>query len=420
MTSKQAKQESLIDLYLRRLGTGDHPAVGDSAQGFEAASDRSRVDLSERGITDSVGAMRARMESFAERYYSGIEKDSSSEIITRVCDNTEKGLRLLQIRDEEGLKRNPEALSGLEQIISEDGSRPMYMVEDDRVDFLSDSQLWDRAGNSPWVESIGRAERKGLPRVMSSVGAITGGIGGNGFGTGFLVAPDLLMTNGHVWWKIKSDYGADYSQLVVDFQREYRRERSSSIRQIRSLAYVGMSSPDPEDQTKRLFIPDIALFVLGPDIVGGAQPFFEVLSGKWRTGSEPYVFVIGHPTIKPNNPFAEFLLPTSGCKRLSPGLARVSNPGSGQAYHDASTTDGSSGSVLVSPSANSPNVAVGIHYSFDVVPDAKLGQRETNFAQVLPHVLDTVSDAIEETEPGTLEQILTRYGAKLRPDSFPS
>ena len=366
------------------------------------------------------------MEAFSKRYYKAVGKDPQSDVITRVCSSAETGLRLLQGRDEEGLKRNREAVSGLEQIIAEDGSRPMYMINDDHVDFMSDAQLWDRKGRevfgeeSPWVKTIKRQQAKGLPRVMSSVGAITEGPDGKGIGTGFLVAPDLLMTNGHVWWDIASKHGGDYSQVLVDFEREYFRSDRGSVRRVRSLAYVGMSSPDPIDLTKKLFTPDIALFVLEPGTTRDEQLIFEVLAGTWRAESEPYVFVIGHPTIKPNNPFAEFLLQTSGCKRLSPGVARLSDADKGQAFHDASTTEGSSGSVLISPSAQSPVVAVGIHYSFDAVPDVEVGQRETNLAQVLPNLLDTVSDAIEEAEPGTLEQILSRHGAVLRVESFPS
>jgi endonuclease G len=424
MSSPRPETKSLIDNYLKRLGTEPTHSVPGSVRGLESPSSAPVIDLSECGIRDTIGKLRDRLETFASRYYSDVRSKSHSDCIQRICRSVESGLTLLQRRDEVGLLNNAEAVAGLEGIIATDGSRPMYLIKDNQVDFRSDNQLLDRSGatkisgNSLWAQSLQRMDQEGLYRVMGSVGTIRHLNREDAYGTGFLVAPDLLMTNGHVWNKIGEDNGQDYSRIIVDFQHEFQGGGQISIRRLRSLAYLGSRQRDVMNPNKTHYNPDVALFVLEPEAAAGHPEFFRIHSGRWNEspGSFVFVSVIGHPTIEANNPFAEFMKPTSGFKRLSPGTSRLAKDPT-YAYHDASTTGGSSGSVLVSPSASSPMTAVGIHYAFG---DTRTGlDTPTNCAQVLPHILETYSEAVDQTETDSLRQILSRYGAVLCPDSFP-
>ncbi len=393
---------TLVEKYARllRLDAGQRRATA----GLESTPDGDgpTVVLSARGIADTVGRVEANLNDFARRYFPGKDKHAS---IAAIRSDVQQGLEFLQQKNEQALQQNPKAVSGLEIVVLGDGTRPMYLIANDEVDFASANSLVQQADNQYWVSAIQNAyEDCGLREMMPSVGVLLGGSDGRWpFGTAFLVGPNLLLTNKHVWQGIDAAHRGRYHEVTVDFQHEFNGQRQDLRRRLASVVFVGLGVVGTPGCV------DLALLTLEPDL-GSTQTPFQVHAGTWSRVAESPVFVIGHPKIEPTNPYKEFLGETSGFKRLCPGIVPAKATNSPMA-HDASTTDGCSGGVVLAVGYQYQQMAVGIHFGTGT-------NSRHNLAHALTDVLGQISEAQPDAETGTLREILDAHQATLVPVPF--
>jgi hypothetical protein len=393
---------TLVEKYTRLLKLDESQAG--PATGLEARPDGEgpTVVLSTAGIADTVGRIEANLNDFARRYFPGKDKQAS---IAAIRGDVQQGLEFLQQQNEQALQQNPQAVSGLEIVVLGDGTRPMYLIANDEVDFASANSLVQQANNQYWISAIQNAyEDCQLREMMPSVGILLGGADGRWpFGTGFLVGPNLLLTNKHVWQGIDAAHRGRYHEVTVDFRHEFQGQQQNLRRRLASVAFVGLGV---------VGIPgcvDLALLTLEPD-AGFSQTPFQVHAGIWSRAAQSPVFVIGHPKIEPTNPYKEFLGATSGFKRLCPGIVPA-KVGNSPMAHDASTTDGCSGGVVLAVGYPYQQMAVGIHFGTGT-------NSRHNLAHALTDVLDQVSEAQPGVETGTLREILDAHQATLDPIPF--
>jgi hypothetical protein len=431
MSQKSTKPNSIVNHYMKKIGLATKSNVEEGGAGFESPQPRVVDSLTDKGIQDSVEQVRAQLERFAKKYYADRKPEQNTAEINLLCDNVRTGLKVLKGGNEEELKNNAEAISGLESIILGDGTRPLYLIRDNTVDFDSTTSLVKRVGNTEWESSILRAYQEGLKSIIPSVGVLRSASSDN-LGTGFLVAPDLLMTNRHVWKKL-GEHAGGYQQIVVDFQYEMGSQTNNLHRRLDSLVFLGQGR---RVQGGIVSGTDVAVFSLSTGDRFGQTPI-RIQSGRWDASSDDVdIFVIGHPLIPDTNEYLRFLSGTSGVKRLSPGLClrnRIGEP----VYHTASTLKGCSGGLIVSPMAPKPTIALALHFGdtpvqgqylesvfAELINDAsrdgvnvKDGEY-LNTAHALPDILDEVSENRETVENGTLREILQNYGALFEESTF--
>jgi hypothetical protein len=416
MSQHSGTSKSLVEKYgqLLRLdgaGTGDERRAGLEGPSKTAGPG---IEMTERGIKDYVERIHARLKKFAEKYYGNEAAEESDKQIDAICESISVGLALLRNKDEEGLKRNPKAVSGLEEVIIGDGSRPMYMIENNRVDTQSAIGLESQNGNPIWEGYIESAmEYEGLVEMIPSVGLLRSRVAPlRLYGTAFLVAPDLIMTNRHVWNQIANNHQGRYNEVCVDFQYESSHRSENRIRRLDKLEFLGADRARPEVDV------DVALISLTGQSAFHQTPF-EIYSSEWRNSDERslLVFVIGHPKIPTNRTQLErFLSGTSYVKRLCPG-ASVHEKSGEPILHDASTTVTCSGAVLIPvepssliPVKTSSKKALGIHFGGeDIQPNVM-----ANKAHAFCDILDEESTAESPAQSGTLRQILSDFGAGFR------
>lgn len=443
MSQDSAKSGSIVDYYMARIGLSPSGGGGDSTSGLESVEPRLVTSLTDKAVKDSVEQVRTRLEQFAKNYYGDpIPAEYKSQIDT-ICSSVKDGLRLLDKGNAQDLKENPDAVSGLESIILGDGTRPLYLIQDDKVDFKSTTSLVKRVGNTQWESSINESYSRLLKSIIPSVGILRSPRSTN-YGTGFLVAPDLLMTNRHVWEKhLKSFHDHGYREITVDFQHEHGMEDrpSGRSRQVESLIFLGLRDSNGVKDPATAGATDVALLSLRADDAYGQTPI-RIQSGEWQPSSDEVdIFLIGHPVINEEdaNLFEKFLSGTSGVKRLSPGEA-IRNNLSEPIYHTASTLAGCSGGLIVSPQIDakvSPgNIALALHFGDQPVEGSylnsiyskmtkgaradlpRMDERWLNAAKAMPDLLDLVSADVDTAESGTLGEILERFGASFQRSPF--
>jgi V8-like Glu-specific endopeptidase len=404
MSQDFGSSKSLVEKYSQLLQLESGAKSRDRQGGLEGNSETvtPAIEMTERGIKDSIEKMNSRLKKFAAKYYGSDRADESQKQIDTICGNIAQGLELLRNKDEEGLKSNPKAVSGLEEVIIGDGSRPMYMIQQDEVDLDSATSLVLANGNPIWEPIIQDAySLGGLREVMPSVGVLRSRVDrSDPYGTAFLVAPNLVMTNKHVWDQIYNQHDERYDEVVVDFQYEVNNRTGQKIRQLESVVFLGFGD-------RMSPVIDVALFSLNGEATFDQTPF-DIHAGRWlRLGKERKVFVIGHPEIPKNKTdLQRFLSGTSFVKRLCPGEAIHHMKGK-PIYHNASTTEMCSGAVVVSCD-NSSRVAIGIHHGYETLQNRQM----TNLAHALQEILDKKSTTESTALNGTLRQILENFGAQ--------
>jgi hypothetical protein len=416
MSQSSEGDKSLVNKYSRQFRLDASTSSVGTGVGFETNTEESGpvVELTERGVKDAVEKTRIRLKDFALKYYGGEVTAENQKLIDSIAQDVNTGLDLLRKKDEVGLRQNPDAVSGLETIIIGDGSRPMYLIENDRVDFESAVDLVLTNGNPRWQLAIEDAQRQGgLSEVVPSVGVLRSRHNRKKFyGTAFLIAADLIMTNKHVWEAIRRDHGEHYGEVVVDFQYEMRNQTATNLRLLETVVFLGPGDPIMPDI-------DVALFSLNSSDGFEQQPF-DIHAGKWLPQQDAMaVFVIGHPEIpEKKSKIEKFLSGTSYVKRLSPGYARHSR--GTPVYHSASTLEANSGSIVVSPEF-SPRIAIGIHYGFgDLQVDGndKSQGQVSNKAHAISEILGQKSTQESTALGRTLRQTLDEFGANLVSDDL--
>lgn len=257
--------------------------------------------------------------------------------------------------------------------------RPALLIRDGAV------QLDTPEGDDWW--ELGH-QGAVLAPIIAGVGRID--LAGSHVGTGFLVAPDLVLTNRHVAEVIAKAFRKDAGEVwlmkaggaVIDFVREAGSERRLPFA-IRSVLAAG---PDPIDmRVDPTRLLDAALLQIAPTSLDGeAQPAPLPLlpPGAQANAEAGEILSIGYPGgpgFEPKGPtpsteeqevmaaLKRIFEMRYGVKRLSPGeiMSRAGRfPDGGHDWvftHDATTLGGASGSCVVRLLEGQARV-IGLHF----------------------------------------------------------
>ena len=266
---------------------------------------------------------------------------------------------------------------GLEALIKLTG-RPPLLIVDDKLD--PSDPLAEEWGDLLLHDNI-------VSNIAPSVGRID--INGRHIGTGFMVAPDIIITNRHVLEAIALPMkGPGAAQDIwilfagtiwIDFKREKGRNQRKRFR-IKSVIGAG---PDPIAGLVDFDHLDAALLQIETLGIDGGEPppdVVQILEGSaldYEEGSEiGIVGYPGRPNLEPSPDRAEDVEVARnlirlfqswwGVKRYSPGRLIPSPPSARETpwvvAHDATTTGGASGSVVISTNGV-PVRALGLHFA---------------------------------------------------------
>ena len=272
--------------------------------------------------------------------------------------------------------RLPEAGGGmrsaLEAIILED-LRPAYMIENDRIIIHGD---YDRI-------DLVEQNRDMLERVSKNVGRVDllNHTTMEYVGTGWLVTPDIVVTNRHVahafarprWqggWEVDTGAFGRPLRIEVDFIRQNGQpahlERVARVREILFVAPQGG--------------PDMAFLRVMAD--PGLEPV-ELWSGK--VGSDRPVATVGYPAWDGRRNDADLMDDIFGgvydVKRFSPGMINGTDAEGVVILGDYTSLGGNSGSAVLDLQTGQ---AVGLHFAGVF--------RDTNYAVVADIVAAALRD----------------------------
>ncbi len=229
--------------------------------------------------------------------------------------------------------------------------RPVLAISQDKAQLIfnaGDSQIWrDRLTTAeplltPAIRAVGRVEVSAHPDF-------------SWIGTGWLVAPDVIVTNRHVALEFGQASGAGFvfrsgtfgrkRRASIDFLEEVGRsaERVAKVREIMHI----------EDENG----PDVAFLRIE---ASGLAPHIALAEGSTR--AEQQIAVIGYPARDSRIPDQDLMEQIFGDvydkKRLAPGQVR--DAAATELQHDCSTLGGNSGSVVLDLATGK---AVGIHFA---------------------------------------------------------
>jgi hypothetical protein len=238
-------------------------------------------------------------------------------------------------------------------------TRPVFYVSGTEVTLPT-----DRFANSEVVMNRLRAASGQIAAAVPSVGRIDLANHMNEWaGTGWIVAPDIVVTNRHVaqlfaeadprsGFAFRAAEGGRRVKATVDLRREYNSAAESLVR-VREVLWIEPSGG-----------PDVALLrVATEDEDGRALPTPVPLMTQEEVDRslETWVAVAGYPARSPYNSLADqqrIFDGVYGVKRLAPGTI-MAVTSQGQLAHDATTLGGNSGSLVVDLTTGK---AVGLHY----------------------------------------------------------
>jgi hypothetical protein len=273
------------------------------------------------------------------------------------------------------------AEAGLEAIIETDGSRPVFLVQDNALNSAAIQ------ASSEW-HLLMASRTSGIERVAKAVGRVNDPSGSQRFqGSAFAVAPGIVMTNRHVLQAIATQSGSIWtfkSGINIDFAREYGRDRVESLA-IRNVLFAGPTAIDPFNIRHELL--DIALLQLEDEQATKPWPAPLPIVIRPETCEPPRAVVTcgfpGDPfTDEPADLKLKLFQLIFGYKVMAPG--RISRGPAELAHserkwsigHDTTTLPGNSGSCIIDIEAGAE--VIGLHYA---------GQpRVMNFGHVLQRV----------------------------------
>jgi V8-like Glu-specific endopeptidase len=323
------------------------------------------------------------------------------KIADKILTDGGEPLRAVADLDEDYFSGAPQRSADLEVIVQVNGSRPSFLVEKGVPD-LASSPIGD------W-NSLMTPFSASLQKAISCVGRIDKQ--GQHVGTGFLVGPDLAVTNRHVLQAIAQP-GANGTLTVgagitIDFGKEFQGYGSLNKRTVAKVVFYGDKKIEaPLDHNKL----DLALLLLDT-----ATPFAKPVEplplkpdGAWA-GADTYVYVIGYPgspgisgqIVYGADVLAQLFNKTFGYKRIAPGglLGFSASTAPWTLTHDATTLGGNSGSVIVL--VGQEFAAAGLHYGGTT--DAPRQNWGHNLARTLTQTNASVY-------AGTLGDCLKKYG----------
>jgi len=237
------------------------------------------------------------------------------------------------------------------------------LIRPDRLALLVENDSFAPCDVLPWRGPLEHA-RPLLERALRAVGRIEDGETGEHYGTGWLVLPNLVVTNRHVALEFatrKSDGTGAFRTLPGSARRrririDFKEEAGGDAIVEFSVVRIPFIAADDEQS------PDLALFELAPQ--GTAQeeqpPPLPLFDG--TPEPDQLVVALGYPAEDAaeadRSLMRELFDGKYSVKRLSPGtVMRVS----GTVFeHDCATLGGSSGSPLVDVLTGG---VLGVHFS---------------------------------------------------------
>lgn len=364
-------------------------------------------DLSDAGIRDRLDYARQGWQDVVKNHFGDSPK--LHRIARKLVKLAAEPLHMVANDDDMALTRGLDNLASLESIVRLDGSRPSFMIRDGQVDLTTSP-----AGT--WGDQI-LADEAVMRQLLRCVGRIDNTKAAQNFdGTGFLLAPNLLLTNRHVLdhiadrqrsgqWKIRSG-------VTINFGHEFQ---ATTPGRIRTLANVLFSGTDLSPGVNHADT-DAALIELAPaPINDGSVAFLGLdLTPDWPVEGT-FIYTIGYPA-NPGMPapgsgvtfslLEELFKSTYGIKRLAPGQLIAQDIGltARTLSHDATTLGGNSGSVIVQ--AGRLMLAGGLHYA------GRAAVPRTNWGHVLMNILN----ATDGHTATTFGEHLTAQGVKIKRD----
>ena len=256
-----------------------------------------------------------------------------------------RGLEKIRRSEEEGVDLSPIERIGIEAIIHLEG-RPALLVKDDS--FEKPPAEWDvlnrhREVIENNIPRVGRIEVEGHPRL-------------DWVGTGFLVAPDVIMTNRHV--------AVEFSQRDWIFRWKFMPEMTARI----DLKEEINNDAELECELGEVIgihpLLDLALLrVMNPNCTSQLSPL-SIQSNPLDNYLDREVYTIGYPAWDGRRnepiPMRRIFSNIYNVKRLQPGRIMDESVHGLVFRHDCSTLGGNSGSCVFDLESGQ---VLGLHYS---------------------------------------------------------
>jgi len=384
-------------------------ARGTSIRGRQSASSSKDAKAANASQLTS-GAIQQHVDALARRIDKSPPSSDSSAVSQQrlkdeVLQDTEEVLERLRKGDSID-PADVRATTGLEALVKMKG-RPAIRLDGNPID-INDPDLQEWAGVLAMLQST-------LPEIAQSVGRIDAE--GIHQGTGFVVAPGVVMTNRHVIEGFAAPIPSAHRPERWLLEQEATINFSPGARHpdfTFRVQDVLFSGPDPISGDPLIDHGELDLALLAVETVNTAnRPLPSALRldvDMGRTDRNSKLFLIGYPAAPSNFPtddnglfrvdvverIRELFGMDYGVCYLSPGLVDVDVSAFDLCQrpisfsHDATSLGGSSGSCLLS--CDNELDVIGLHYGGDWL--------RANFAHDMAHVSRTLISL-----PGLVEQL---------------
>lgn len=253
-----------------------------------------------------------------------------------------------------------EELDVLRVIVATDGTRPSYPVSNG----IAQTALYE---NSEWKTLID-SRSAALKRAVDCTGRIN--LFNTPAGTGFLIAPNLIMTNRHVLQVIteQNNRTSFVNSVFIDFSCENPNTDGGKKVRVKKVVYTGPDEIGSASEGKQ----DMALLEIEDN---GSLPIPIAVCQNCPDTKNTDIFLIGFPnqksfSLSEGKVFRDFFESMMGYKKIAPGkIIDGKNIWPGRFCHDASTLRGNSGSLVVA--AGKEECAIGLHYGGTAGPPSE-------------------------------------------------